>query len=232
MIGVLGGMGPAATLDFFAKVLAATPAECDEDHVPILIQSDPRIPRRPAAILADGESPLPALLAGRDRLIAAGATALAMPCNTAHYWADDLARNCPVPFLSIVDACCDELAAHAVSGARIGLIATRATLEAKIFDARLDELGLELCLPNETEMEDLILPGIKLVKAGKVAAGAELLEPAIQNLLDRGISSVILGCTEVPVALDEVRSALAPHCIDSTAALARKCVAWWQLNGR
>ena len=81
MIGVLGGMGPLATVDFFNKVLAATPAQGDADHVPLLIQSDPRISPRPAAIFGSGRSPLPELLAGRDRLISAGATMLAMPCN-------------------------------------------------------------------------------------------------------------------------------------------------------
>ncbi len=86
MIGVLCGMGPLATADFFSKVIAATPAKGDADHVPLLIQSDPRIVSRPAAILGNGRSPLPDLLLGRDRLIQAGATALAMPCNTAHFW--------------------------------------------------------------------------------------------------------------------------------------------------
>ena len=110
MIGILGGMGPLATLDFFNKVLAATPAQGDADHVPLLIQSDPRIPSRPSAILGDGPSPLPALMAGRDRLVAAGATALAMPCNTAHFWFSDLSAGCPVPFIGIVDVCMTELA--------------------------------------------------------------------------------------------------------------------------
>ena len=76
MIGVLGGMGPLATVDFFSKLIAATPASCDADHVPLLIQSDPRIPPRPPAILSGATSPLPALLAGRDRLIAGGAPAI------------------------------------------------------------------------------------------------------------------------------------------------------------
>lgn len=81
MIGVLGGMGPLATVDFFSKVLVATPAGGDADHVPLLIQSDLRIPSRPAAILGDGCSPLPELMAGSDRLVADCASALAMPAT-------------------------------------------------------------------------------------------------------------------------------------------------------
>ncbi|MDL1860310.1 aspartate/glutamate racemase family protein, partial [Betaproteobacteria bacterium PRO7] len=133
MLGVIGGMGPLATADFFRKLVDETPAVNDEDHVPVLIHSVPQLPRRPPAILANGESPLPALRQVRDRLLAAGATALAMPCNTAHYWYDELAIDCPVPFLHIVDAVCDELAAAVPPGARLGIIATRATLAGGVY---------------------------------------------------------------------------------------------------
>ncbi len=227
MIGVLGGMGPLATLDFFSKVIAATPAQGDADHVPLLIQSDPRIAPRPPAILSGARSPLPDLLAGRDRLIAAGATALAMPCNTAHYWYPELLKGCGVPFLSIVQASCSELAALAKAGSPIGIIATRATLAAKIFDAPLQRAGYTPMLPDDDMMETLVLPGIELVKAGHAHQGGPLIEQAVQALLHRGAGAVVLACTETPVALDAVQSHLRVRCVDSTAALARQCVAWW-----
>ncbi len=227
MIGVLGGMGPLATADFFSKVIAATPATSDAGHVPLLIHSDPRIPSRPAAILQGGESPLPVLLATRDRLIAAGAVALVMPCNTAHHWHAQLQANCPVPFLSIVDAACQE-AAHQVSrGAPVGIIATRATLAAQLFDAPLARLGCSLLQPTEQELQAIVLPAIEGVKAGRVAASGTPLERAVQVLLDRGAAQVILAYTEVPVALDAIESPLRARCVDTTAALARACVAWW-----
>ncbi len=228
MIGVLGGMGPLATVDFFNKVLAATPAKGDADHVPLLIQSDPRIAPRPAAILSGGRSPLPELLAGRDRLIAAGATALAMPCNTAHFWYADLRKGCSVPFLSIVDTSVSELALLADTGAPIGIIATRATLAAQIFDAPLACAGYTAMLPDDAMMDTLVLPGIALVKAGDALGGGQLIEQAVQTLLARGARAVILACTETPLALDALQSPLRSQCVDSTAALARCCVAWWQ----
>ncbi len=228
MIGVLGGMGPLATLDFFNKVLQATPSSGDADHVPLLIQSDPRIPPRPPAILGDGISPLPALLAGRDRLIAAGATALVMPCNTAHFWFADLAQGCAVPFISIVDASIHELRDLAVAGKPIGLIATRATLAADIFQAPLKRAGYASVQPDEATMNTLVLPGIELVKAGHAEQGGKMLEQAVQTLLARGACAVVLACTEIPLALDAVQSASRAQCVDSTAALARACVAWWQ----
>ncbi len=228
MIGVLGGMGPLATLDFFAKLLAATPASGDADHVPLLIQSDPRIPPRPLSILHGGRSPLPELLAGRDRLIAAGATAWAMPCNTAHYWVAELLEGCSIPFISIVDASCNELGSLTDVGSSVGIIATRATLAAKIFDAPLKRAGYTPLLLDDVALETLVLPGIELVKAGQGVHGGKLIEQALNMLLAQGAAAVVLACTEVPLALDAVQSPLRGQCVDSTAALARACVAWWQ----
>ena len=232
MIGVLGGMGPLATVDFFGKVLVATPAGGDADHVPLLIQSDPRIPSRPAAILGDGRSPLPELLAGRDRLVAAGASALAMPCNTAHFWFRDLAAACPVPFISIVDACVAELVPMLKAGGSVGLIATRATLAGRIFDAPLMQAGYRLRVPDDESMDRLVLPGIELVKAGQTSQAGPLIEQAVRGLLQEGADAVVLACTETPVALDAVQSPLRAKCVDSTAALARACVAWWRAHSR
>ncbi len=231
MIGILGGMGPLATADFFAKVIAATAAARDEDHVPLLIQSDPRIPGRPAAILRGGESPLPALLTGRDRLISAGAIALAMPCNTAHVWLPELRQRCPVPFLSIVDASCEEVIARARSGAAIGIIGTEATLRSRLFDSELARRGFIPVLPSEDELRQLILPAIEQVKAGRAATGGEQVEHAVRAQLDRGAQVVVLACTETPLALDAIHSPLRERCVDTNASLARACVAWWAGRG-
>ena len=227
MIGILGGMGPAATADFYLKVIEEAHAGCDEDHVPLLIQSDPRIARRPAAILSGGESPLPALLVSRDRLIAAGALALAMPCNTAHYWHAQLVADCPVPFLSIVDASCDEVAGLAPPGARIGLIATRGTVAGRVFDAPLVARGYAPLHCTDDELDTAVLPAIELVKVGRADAAGRLLEPAIEALLRRGAAAVILACTETPMALDAVASPLRARCVDTNRALARACVRLW-----
>lgn len=227
MLGVIGGMGPAATADFFVKLVEETGAVCDEDHIPTLIASDPRLPSRPAAILEHGPSPLPALLAVRDRLLAAGATMLAMPCNTAHAWYGDLARDCAVPFVSIVEASCDAVESVAPPGSRIGVVATRATLAARIYDRQLRSRGYAVALPTEDELAASVLPSIRMVKEGRSREAGALLAPAVQALLDRGAAAVVLACTETPVALDAVASPLRAHCVDSNRALARACVTRW-----
>lgn len=221
-------MGPLATVDFFAKVVAASKAISDEGHVPLLIQSDPRLPSRPAAILYNGESPLPALMAARDRLIAAGAVALAMPCNTAHFWYDALVADCPVPFLSIVTASVRQVRERARPGERVAILGTRATLQARIFEHSLRDAGFSLLLPDEDVLATQILPSILQVKQGSVEAAGAMLNRVVKDLLDRGASQVVLACTEVPLALAAVQSPHAASCIDTNDALARACVAWWE----
>lgn len=228
MIGVLGGMGPLATVDFFAKVVAASKAISDEGHVPLLIHSDPRLPSRPAAILHHGESPLPALMAARDRLIVAGAVALAMPCNTAHYWYDALVADCPVPFLSIVTASVEQVRKRARPGDRVAILGTRATLESRLFERPLRDAGFSLLLPDEHVLATQILPSILQVKQGKVKEAGAMLDRVVKDLLDRGASQVVLACTEIPLALAAVQSPHAALCIDTNDALARACVAWWE----
>lgn len=223
MLGVIGGMGPLATADFFRKLVDATPAAHDEDHIPVLIHSVPQVPSRPAAILRGGPSPLPALLTARDRLLAAGATLLAMPCNTAHYWYDGLVAGCSVPFIHIVDAVAAQLpAAH-----QLGIVATRATLQSRVFHDRLAAHAIALTAPDDATYDAVVQPVIDLVKCGEPREAGRLIEPVISELLNGGAAAVVLACTELPIALDAIASPLSERCIDSTDALARACVQQW-----
>jgi len=220
-------MGPLATADFYEKLIAQTPAARDQEHVPLVVYAVPQVPDRTAAILYGAESPLPALLAGLRTLVAAGAQAIAIPCNTAHAWYDDLAAASPVPILHIADAASAAAARIAGAGARLGLVATAGTLAADFYPRRLAERGFDCVVPAAAEMDDLVTPGIAKVKAGELDGGARLLERSVDALLARGAAAVILGCTEVPVALDRLGSSLRAKCVDATAALAGCCVEWW-----
>ncbi|HZF84509.1 MAG TPA: amino acid racemase, partial [Burkholderiaceae bacterium] len=134
-VGVLGGMGPLATVDFMHKLLDATPARCDQDHLPLLVSSIPQVPDRTAAYRGEGASPLPALIASGRRLVDGGAALVVMPCNTAHLWFEPLQAALGVPMLHLVDAALAE-AAEAVGGAPLGLLATEATLASGLYTAR------------------------------------------------------------------------------------------------
>jgi hypothetical protein len=113
MIGILGGMGPMATVDFMTKIIEQTPAQCDQDHLPLIVYSVPQIPDRTRSILGEGESPLPHLLRGLSVLRQAGAACIAMPCNTAHYWFDTLQRESGSVMLHIADAACQSVSRQA-----------------------------------------------------------------------------------------------------------------------
>lgn len=230
MIGVLGGMGPAATLDFMTKLMRLTPAEREQDHVPLVVVSDPRVPDRVGPILNGvGESPLAAMQAGVRRLERAGALCVAIPCHTAHAWYDPLAAATPLPILHIVDATLAELARQALPPGPLGLLATAATLKAGLYQDRLAAAGHPALVASDEVMAAAVLPAIALVKRDRAAEAAPLLQRAVEHLRTAGAERVLLACTELPVAL-----AAAPHpaCIDATEALARSCLAWRQRQPR
>ena len=227
VIGVLGGMGPMATVDFMSKVIALTPASRDQDHLPLIVYSVPQVPDRTAAIVEGKESPLPAMIEGLHTLVRAGVECIAIPCNTAHHWYDDLARISSVPVLHIVDAAGAAMQRRGVHDGPVGLLATAGTLDAGIYPARLAGHGYECILPDDGDMETLVTPGIGLVKAGRTAEAEELLRAAADNLLGRGARTIILGCTEIPIALKD-DDASATRYVDATRALAESCVRWSQ----
>ncbi len=226
-LGVLGGMGPLATVDFLQKLVSLTPAKVDAGHIPVVVSSEPQIPARARGMLERGApSPLPALLARRDFLAGAGARAIVMPCNTAHYWFDDLTDGLDTPFLHIVDAVIVALDAGGRHGAKIGLIGTRATIEGRLYEDPLQDKGFECVLPDDEIMTDLVLPGITRVKESRIAEARPMLREAVERLMGAGAEAVVLGCTELPVGLDMAEPWVAECCIDPTEALARACVDW------
>lgn len=226
-LGVLGGMGPLATIDFLRKLIELTPATDDDQHIPVVVSSEPQIPSRPAAKLDPTSlSPLPALLARRDFLVGAGARAIAMPCNTAYFWYDELTAGLAIPFLHIVDAVIAALIKRGLGGAVIGLIGTRATLDGRLYETPLAAKGFRCLRPEEKVNVELVFPGIKLVKQNKLAEAGRLFRRAAESLVDRGAAVVVLACTEVPVGLSDADPWVAAHCLDPNEALAQACVDW------
>lgn len=224
MLGILGGMGPLATVDFLAKLVAATPSARDQDHVPVLAYSVPQIPERVPAILGRGPSPLPAMLEGVGVLVRGGARAIAIPCHTAHHWYDALAAAAQVPVLHIADAAIAELGA----ARRVGLVATAGTIASGFYQRRLAASGRECLLPEASQLRESIAEGIGLVKAGQAAQARAPFLAVVEALAAAGAERVLLACTEVPVGLAAAGAALPPSALDPTDALARACVRWWR----
>jgi aspartate racemase len=226
VIGVLGGMGPLATVDFLSKMLAATPATNDQEHVPLVVSAIPQVPDRTLAFRGEGESPLPAMVDSARRLKAAGAGLVVIVCNTAHLWFDELHEAVGLPMIHLVDAAIDEAFAIAGPGGRVGLLGTDATVASGLYINRVTTAAqpIQWLLPTAREMTELVMPGIEAVKAGALDAGRSRLAAAAEALKGRGATAVILGCTEIPVVLDAKTSPL--PAIDATAALARRAVSW------
>lgn len=221
LAGILGGMGPAATAAFYAKVVERTPASCDQDHLRVAIWADPTVPDRVGAVLADGTDPYPAILAGARQLGSLGATAVAMPCHTAHVFLPRLVEDTGLNFVDMVaetTAALERRARGAGTLGAVGVLGTRATLASDLYQARLREAGFDVVLPEEPAQTDVDL-AIKGVKQGDPGAAGAHLGHAVRALGSAGATLIVLACTELPLAaghLTEPHTAL----LDPTELLA------------
>jgi aspartate racemase len=203
-IGILGGMGPEATLDLFSKIIANTPAAKDQDHLRVLIDSNPKVPDRTAAILRGGESPVPAMIAGIQALGRAGADFVVIPCVSAHFFLDELQREGILPILSMLDVTAEHIRKHHLHIRNVGLLATSGTLQGGRFREKLQQLGIETLTPVGPDQERVMVAiyEIKGAAAGRSRAeiGVEIREIA-RRLIQRGAQGVVAGCTEIPLVL-------------------------------
>ena len=215
-LGVIGGMGPAATCDLMEKIISLTRAASDQEHIHMLADVNTAIPDRTAAILRGGPDPVPELTKSARRLVSAGADILLMPCNTAHYFYDDVARAVSVPVLHMPREAAAALKAAGVKKA--GGLATDGTVRAGVYEKALVEAGIELLYPSpamQAEVMRLIYDGVK----GRSAPLESIpVGDILQDLRGQGAEKVVLACTELPIAFAEL--GLMEGCLDATRALA------------
>ena len=222
LLGVLGGMGPAATVDFLSKIISLTESPNDQGHLPVVAMIDPRIPDRSAAIRGEGPSPEPKLISLIKTLEGAGASAIVIPCNTSHYWYDVMSAATTVPILSMIVATVEGIRATVPVGASVGIMATEGTIGAQIYQKPLLAAGYVPQVLDIDRRTRFVEGGIRRVKAGDMAQGLTLLESALAEFIAEGCTHVILGCTEVSLAFAETlnRTKITLH--DSNLILARK----------
>lgn len=225
ILGVLGGMGPLASAHFMLRLTMLTPAERDQDHIPTVLWSDPRVPDRTQGRLAGGANPLPWLLRGVCALRQAGCGAIAIPCNTAHGWYEEMAAE-GVPILHIVDAAAAELRKVAPKGV-IGVMGTAGTLAMRLYQDRLERQGWHCIVPTDAEMATHVTPAIAEVKASHVSDAYAPLAVVVHSLATRGARAVVLGCTEIPLGIQAGDSRLLPvPLVDTIDALALAAIEW------
>lgn len=211
VIGILGGMGPAATAEFFRRIVAATPASRDQEHLHILIDNDPSVPDRSAALLGTGADPTPTLVTMAQRLAAAGADLLVIPCNTASAFTQRIADRVDIPILRWDAAVVEGVRQRRPEAHRIGVLATTGTIDAGVYNARLLAEGIDCATPSISGQER-VMAIISARKAGTPAADlAAGLDIAVQELLDSDAQDVLLACTE----LSDIASVMHLDCLDA-----------------
>ena len=225
VLGVLGGMGPLASAHFMVRLTQLTPADRDQDHIPTVLWSDPRIPDRTVDEPIGDADPLPWLMRGIAGLHGAGCSAIAIPCNTAHRWYDAMRSRAKLPILHIVDAAATDLGDLGIRRTRIGIMATQATLSMRLYQDRLGSQGWECIVPSQDEMDRLVSPAIALVKLNRSAEAYAPLAEVVQNLKARGAEAVVLGCTEIPLGIQCGPAPDVPI-VDTIDSLARAAIGW------
>lgn len=205
-IGILGGMGPAATVDLFNRIVWATPARSDQEHIPILIFNDTAIPDRSQAILHGGADPLPRMMAGLDLLARMGAELIAIPCNTAHHYWAQLQAGVEIPVLNMITETVQAIRLDYPSVARVGILATSGTIAVGLYQDALHAAGLTPVEPTAHEVAQMMaaIYGERGVKAGyETGLAKDLLLGVGSALMARGAQALILGCTEIPLAVHD-----------------------------
>lgn len=195
VVGVLGGMGPEATILLQQRLLKIVDASDDADHLPLLIDMNPQVPSRIAHVIErKGENPGPVLASMARRLEDAGATALAMPCNTAHYYAPNIVTAASVPLLNMVTLSVAKAAQQLTPGSTIGILASPAVKTAGVFDTALKGAGFTSLWPQDL---DKMLSAIKAVKAsGPVREAKDILKSAARELANNGADLLFVACSE------------------------------------
>jgi aspartate racemase len=224
IIGILGGMGPEATLDLYRHIIYLTPAVKDQDHIRVLIYSNPKIPDRTRAIDAGGESPLNHLIEAARLLEGDGAGVIAMPCNAAHHFLPEIQEKISIPILNMIEETCRAFRRQLPEAKTAGLLATTGTVHSGVYRRALSRAGLHVLTPNDADHQK-VQAAIAQVKAGAHNRSTrETFEYVGARLMEAGAQAIILGCTEIPLSFDP--DAVDYPTLNPTRILAQAAVDW------
>ena len=223
VIGIAGGMGPEATLDLFKKIIKMTPATCDQEHLRVIIDNNPKIKKKKKAIFEGGEDPTSALVETARNLEHSGAQLLLIACNAAHYYYREITNGVSIPVLNIMDETAAYCRRKYPSISSFGLLAGSSTVELGLYAKAFERIQRVVVAPKGKEQKK-VLRCIYKIKAGDLgpAVKTELLG-IVENLSHNGAEAVILGCTEIPLVLEDGDHSL--PLIDATQVLAKAGIA-------
>ena len=228
VIGIIGGMGPLATCDLMNKIIRFTDAKTDQQHIRICVDCNTNIPDRTEAILHHGKNPVPELVKSALRLEEMGAQLLVMSCNTAHYFYDDVMPYVDVPFMNMIEETAKYLKEHNVDTAAV--FATDGTRDSGVYERVLSRAGIRVVYPSEENQKLLMSLIYDYVKAGREITDKAQVQKLVDEARALGAQKMILGCTELPIAFEQVN--LHQDTVDPTTILAQHAVQVWALKSK
>ena len=227
-IGVLGGMGPLATVDFMDKLVKLTPASRDQEHIPVIVASLPHVHDCSDAIVGSGKNPLPQLLEGLELLNSVAVGLVVIPCNSAHHWYASLSQTSKAPILHIAKVAVETIISDGVS--KVAVFATEGALACGIYQRELEAKEVPILLPHPERGQLAINDCIREIKAGNFERGGHYLSMACKEAADRGASTLIFGNNELPIAAKHA-DVQGLTLVDSTLELARATVEYALVRG-
>lgn len=198
-IGIIGGMGPLATVDLYRRIVLRTKAAKDQEHLHVLIDSNTNIPDRTKAIIAGGEDPVPQLVKSAEILKQSGSDFLIMPCNTAHYFIDDVKAKVEIPFVNMLSETVKYTHEKYGRDTVVGIMATDGTIKSKLYERYYSEAGIKTVIPDKTQ-EKIMKFIYDIIKSGKYDEGTDLMFECVEELKSMGADTFLLGCTELSSA--------------------------------
>ncbi len=227
ILGVFGGMGPEATADFYHEIVQLTPAETDQEHIPTLIYSLPQVPDRMASIQNQDPAIVPYLVEGVTRLENAGASFIAIPCNTVHYYYDYMQEAVSIPIIHMIRETVNEVKQNFPDLETVGLLATTGTLESRLYEEELVKNGYRVIIPDDSIETEMVMKAVFGIKAGSDKQVSEdLLAEAGNQVINKGAELIVLGCTEIPLAFNPARVDV--PVVNATQVLAERSIQLYQ----
>ena len=200
ILGIIGGMGPMATVDLFAKIVSFTDAHKDSEHIHILIDNYPQIPDRTTAIQIGSNLPAKYLIESAERLERQGADFIIIPCNTSHYFLNEVKAAIKIPIINMIEETAKALANDGVKS--VGIMATDGILYTHMYEKYLELYNIKAVIPSNEIQKEIMSIIYDEVKAGK-KAHPERITSWLDNMTESGVDGFILGCTELPIAFSK-----------------------------
>lgn len=221
-LGIIGGMGPLATVKLFEMIVLMTKANSDQEHIHILIDNNTLIPDRTNYILNEiGEDPRIQLTKSAQALEKMGADYLIMPCNTAHNFYEGIIENINIPFINMIDETAKYIKDNNNDTVKIGLLATEGTIKAKVYDKVFNKYGIEVLKPSK-ENQNYVTELIYNIKEDIPQESLDGFYMAMDDLRNQGVDIFVAGCTEISVAIDLYK--LKGNIIDAMRILALSAI--------